>query len=60
METTRQLYKIARVLDDGKRTVICWLDDLNKAKQVVNSLNELCPGDYSLEPGLQPGNESPR
>jgi hypothetical protein len=42
-------YKIFRKLETGELLLVASFDDLDQAKQLVESLNEHWPADYSVQ-----------
>jgi hypothetical protein len=42
-------YKIFRKLETGELLLLASFDDLDQAKELVQSLNEHWPGDYSVQ-----------
>jgi hypothetical protein len=45
-----QSYRIIRVVKDGQKVTVATLDDLNKATELISSLNRQWPGDYRILP----------
>jgi hypothetical protein len=41
-------YKIFRVLEDGQQMFVASFDDIDEARNLVASLKEIWPGDYSI------------
>ena len=44
----KKRYQIVRVLEDGARIAVSSLEDPEEARNLIASLNEFWPGDYSI------------